>query len=47
MATGNFFNANCTRYFVLGMNKYYTKEDVEANEMAPELVGEFDEVQTE
>lgn len=47
MATGIFFNANCTRYFVLGMNKYYTKEDVEANEMAPELVGEFDEVQTE
>lgn len=47
MATGNFFNANCTRYFVLGMNKYYSKEDVEANEMAPELVGEFDEVQTE
>lgn len=47
MAAANFFNANCTRYFVLGMNKYYTKEDVEANEMAPELVGEFDEVQTE
>ena len=47
MATANFFNANCTRYFVLGMNKYYTKEDVEANEMAPELVGEFNEVQTE
>lgn len=47
MAAANFFNANCTRYFVLGMNKYYTKEDVEANEMAPELVGEFDEEQTE
>ena len=47
MATCNFYNANCSRYFVLGMNKYYTKEDVEANEMAPELVGEFDEVQTE
>lgn len=47
MATCNFYNANCSRYFVLGMNKYYTKEDVEANEMDPELVGEFDEVQTE
>lgn len=47
MAAANFFNANCTRYFVLGMNKYYTKEDVEANEMASDLVGEFDEVQTE
>lgn len=47
MATGNFYNANCTRYFVLGMNKYYSKEDVEANEMDPELVGEYDEAQTD
>lgn len=47
MATGNFYNANCSRYFVLGMNKYYSKEDVEANEMDPELVGEYNESQTE
>nr|DAU84200.1 MAG TPA: hypothetical protein [Caudoviricetes sp.] len=47
MATGNFYNANCSRYFVLGMNKYYTQEDIEANEMDPELVGEFNESQTE
>lgn len=47
MATGNFYNANCSRYFVLGMNKYYSKEDVEANEMDPELVGEYDEAQTD
>lgn len=47
MATGNFYNANCSRYFVLGMNKYYSKEDVEANEMDPEFIGEFNEAQTE
>lgn len=47
MATGNFYNANCSRYFALGMNKYYSKEDVEENELDPELVGEFDEVGTE
>lgn len=47
MATGNFYNGNCSRYFVLGMNKYYSKEDVEENELDPELVGEYDEAQTE
>lgn len=47
MATGNFYNANCSRYFVLGMNKHYSKEDVEANEMDPEFVGEYDEAQTD
>lgn len=29
MATCNFMSANCTRYFAIGMNRYYTKEDVE------------------
>lgn len=47
MATSNFYNGNCSRYFVLGMNKYYSKEEVEANEMDPELVGEYDEAQTD
>lgn len=47
MATGNFYNANCSRYFVLGMNKYYSKEDVEENGLDPELVGEYDEAQTD
>ena len=47
MATCNWYNKNCSRYFVLGTNKYYRKEDVEANEMDPELVGEYDEAQTD
>lgn len=41
MATCNFISANCTRYFVLGMNKYYSKEEVEENGLDPELVGEY------
>lgn len=47
MATCNFYNANCSRYFVLGMNRYYTKEDVEECGLDPELEGKFDEFGTE
>lgn len=47
MATCNFMSANCTRYFAIGMNKYYTKEDVEEYDLDPELEGEFDEFGTE
>lgn len=47
MATGNFYNANCSRYFVFGMNRYYTKEDVEECDLDPELEGKFDELGTE
>ena len=47
MATCNFYNENCSRYFVLGMNKYYTKEDVEECDLDPQLEGEFDEFGTE
>ena len=47
MTTGNFYNANCSRYFVFGMNRYYTKEDVEEYDLDPELEGEFDEFGTE
>lgn len=47
MATGNFYNANCSRYFVFGMNRYYTKEDVEECDLDPELEGDFDELGTE
>lgn len=47
MATGNFYNANCSRYFVFGMNQYYTKEDVEECDLDPQLEGEFDEFGTE
>lgn len=47
MATGNFYNANCSRYFVFGMNRYYTKEDVEECNLDPEIEGELDELGTE
>lgn len=47
MATGNWYNKNCSRYFVLGMNKYYSKEEVEENGLDPELVGKYDEAQTD
>lgn len=47
MATCNFYNENCSRYFVFGMNQYYTKEDVEEYDLDPEVEGEFDELRTE
>ena len=47
MATCNFYNENCSRYFVFGMNRYFTKEDVEECDLDPQLEGEFDELGTE
>lgn len=47
MATSNFMSANCTRYFVIGMNRYFTKEDVKECDLDPELEGEYDEFGTE
>ena len=47
MATCNFYNENCSRYFVFGMNRYFTKEDVEECDLDPEIEGEFDELGTE
>ena len=47
MATCNFYSENCSRYFVIGMNRYFTKEDVEECDLDPELEGEFDEFGTE
>ena len=47
MATCNFYNENCSRYFVFGMNRYYTKEDVEECDLDPQLEGELDEFETE
>ena len=40
-------SANCTRYFAIGMNRYFTKEDVEECDLDPELEGEYDELGTE
>ena len=47
MATSNFYMENCSRYFVLGTAKYYTQEDIDANEMEPEMLGEYDADGTE
>ena len=47
MATCNFYNENCSRYFAIGMNRYFTKEDVEECDLDPELEGVFDEFGTE
>ena len=47
MATCNFYNENCSRYFAIGMNRYFTKEDVEEYDLDPEIEGEFDELGTE
>ena len=47
MATCNFYNENCSRYFAIGMNRYFTKEDVEECDLDPELEGEYDELGTE
>lgn len=47
MATSNFNMENCSRYFVIGAAKYYTQEDIDANEMSPEMLGEYDEDGTE
>ncbi len=47
MATSNFYMENCSRYFVLGTAKYYTQEDIDANEMEPEMLGEYDANGTE
>lgn len=47
MATSNFYMENCSRYFVIGTAKYYTQEDIDANEMDPEMLGEYDADGTE
>ena len=47
MATCNFYNENCSRYFAIGMNRYFTKEDVEECDLDPQLEGELDEFETE
>lgn len=33
MATLNFYTENCSRYYVIGTAKYFTQEDIDANEM--------------
>lgn len=47
MSTPNFALKNASRYFVIGMPVYYTQEDIDANDMDQELLGEYDEIGTE
>lgn len=47
MSTPNFALENASRYFVFGMPQYYTQEDIDANELDQDLLGEYNEVGTE
>ena len=47
MSTPNFALKNASRYFVFGMPVYYTQEDIDENELDQELLGEYDELDTE
>lgn len=47
MATSNFYSQNCSRYYVIGTAKYYTQEDIDANDWDPEMLGEYDADGTE
>lgn len=47
MSTPNFALKNASRYFVFGMPVYYTQEDIDANELDQDLLGEYNEVGTE
>lgn len=47
MATSNFYSQNCSRYYVIGTAKYYTQDDIDANDWDPEMLGEYDEDGTE
>lgn len=47
MSTPNFSLTNASRYFVLGMPVYYTQEEIDERELDQDLLGEFDELDTE
>ena len=47
MSTPNFALRNASRYFVFGMPVYYTQEDIDENELDQDLLGEYDELDTE
>lgn len=47
MSTPNFALKNASRYFVVGMPVYYTQEDIDENELNQDLLGQFDEIDTE
>ena len=47
MSTPNFALKNASRYFVFGMPVYYTQEDIDENELDQDLLGTYDELDTE
>ena len=47
MSTPNFALKNASRYFVFGMPVYYTQEDIGENGLDQDLLGEYDELDTE
>lgn len=47
MSTPNFKLMNASRYFVFGMPQYYTQEDIDACELEPTLLGEYNELGTD
>lgn len=46
MAAPNFYTANCSRYFVIGTSKYINQDAIDANEWAPDMLGQYDEERT-
>lgn len=47
MSTPNFALKNASRYFVFGMPVFYTQEEIDKYELDQDLLGEFDELNTE
>lgn len=43
MATCNFHTNNCTRYFIIGENKYITQDLIDANGWDQDWLGDFDD----
>lgn len=47
MSTPNFSLKNASRFFVLGLPVYYTQEEIDENELDQDLLGKYDELETE
>lgn len=47
MSTPNFALKNASRFFVFGMPVYYTQEEIDENELDQDLLGKYDELETE
>lgn len=47
MSTPNFALKNASRYFVFGMPVSYTQEEIDERELDQDLLGEYDELDTE